>query len=301
MSAVSPPKVTIVEVGPRDGLQNEVATVPLDVKLALIDELAAAGLKVIEATSFVSPKWIPQMADAALLMQRLKQQDHVRYPVLTPNLKGFEAAIQAGAKEVAIFAAASETFSQKNINCSIDESMQRFEPIMIKAKAQNIPVRGYISCVMGCPYEGEISLEAVTEVAARLSQMGCYEISLGDTIGVGNPRLARQLIETVAKIVPVENLAAHFHDTYGQALANILAVLELGVVTIDSAISGLGGCPYAKGASGNVATEDVVYMLEGMGIETGIDLSKLIEVGTMISTHLGQKPKSKVALARLSQ
>mgnify|MGYP002635299418 FL=1 len=292
-----PEKVTIVEVGPRDGLQNEQAIVPLDVKLALIDELADAGLSVIEATSFVSPKWIPQMADAVLLMQGLNQREKVRYPVLTPNIQGFEAAIRAGATEVAIFAAATESFSQKNINCSIDESMNRFEAIMARAKELNVPVRGYVSCVMGCPYEGVVSPHAVADVASRLFEMGCYEISLGDTIGVGTPKIAHQLIETVTAKIPVENLAAHFHDTYGQALANILTVLELGVNTIDSAISGLGGCPYAKGASGNVATEDVVYMLDGMGIDTGINLSKLIGAGKMISSHLGQTTRSKVAIA----
>jgi len=298
MSGLLPKKVTIVEVGPRDGLQNEDKIVPLDVKLALIHQLAASGLKVIEATSFVSAKWVPQMADAKRLMETLHQQPNVRYPVLTPNIKGFESAIQAGAKEVAIFAAASESFSQKNINCSIDESMLRFEPIMSQAHQLNIPVRGYVSCVMGCPYEGEISADSVAAVADRLYQMGCYEISLGDTIGVGNPLLARQLIKTVSKRIPVDNLAAHFHDTYGQALANILAVLELGVSTVDAAISGLGGCPYAPGASGNVATEDVLYMLDGMGIETGINLSNLVEAGDMISKHLGRQSNSKVALAR---
>ena len=292
-----PQKVTIVEVGPRDGLQNEAAIVPVEVKLALIEGLAEAGLSVIEATSFVSPKWIPQMADAIPLMQQLKQLEHVRYPALTPNIQGFEAAIQAGATEVAIFAAASESFSQKNINCSIDESMKRFEPIMVRAEALDVPVRGYVSCVMGCPYEGAVPASSVADVASRLYEMGCYEISLGDTIGVGNPKIARHLIENVTARIPVENLAAHFHDTYGQALVNILAVLQLGVNTIDSAISGLGGCPYAEGASGNVATEDVVYMLDGMGIETGINLSKLIETGKMISSHLGQATKSRVATA----
>jgi hydroxymethylglutaryl-CoA lyase len=301
MAGALPQRVTIVEVGPRDGLQNEAVIVPVDVKLALIDQLAAAGLKVIEATSFVSAKWVPQMSDAATLMQILKQQEQVRYPVLVPNLKGFDAAIQAGAREISIFAASSETFSQKNINCSIAESIQRFEPIMIKAKEQAIPVRGYVSCVLGCPYEGEIALDAVADIAARLVELGCYEISLGDTIGVGNPKRSRRLVETVAKRVPIEKLAAHFHDTYGQALANLLAVLELGIATIDSSVSGLGGCPYAPGASGNVATEDVVYMLDGMGIETGIDLTLLIKAGNMISTHLGQKSRSKVALARSSQ
>jgi hydroxymethylglutaryl-CoA lyase len=292
-----PDQVTIVEVGPRDGLQNENKLVPLDVKLQLINQLAAAGLQVIETTSFVSPKWVPQMADAFQLMQKLQRKKDVRYPVLTPNLKGFESAIQAGAREVAIFAAASETFSKKNINCSINESMDRFEPIMARAGELNIPVRGYVSCVMGCPYEGEVSPAAVVDVASRLYQMGCYEISLGDTIGVGNPKLARQLIHKVSEKIPVENLAAHFHDTYGQALANILAVLQLGIKTVDSAVSGLGGCPFAKGASGNVATEDVVYMLHGMGIETGISLPELMDAGTMISNHIGKKSNSRVTLA----
>ncbi len=294
-----PDKVTIVEVGPRDGLQNEEIVVPLDVRRELINQLVAAGLKVIEATSFVSPKWVPQMADATTLMQTLKQEQHVRYPVLTPNIKGFEAAIAAGAKEVAVFGAASETFSQKNINCSIEESFQRFEPIMTQAKKLSIPVRGYVSCAMGCPYEGSVPVASVANVATRLYEMGCYEISLGDTIGVGNPMLARQLIEAVTESIPVENLAAHFHDTYGMALANILAVLELGVSTIDSAIAGLGGCPYASGASGNVATEDVVYMLDGMGIQTDINLPKLISVGKMISSHLGKPSNSKVSTALL--
>jgi hydroxymethylglutaryl-CoA lyase len=237
------------------------------------------------------------MADAFQLMQKLQRKKDVRYPVLTPNLKGFESAIQAGAREVAIFAAASETFSKKNINCSINESMDRFEPIMARAGELNIPVRGYVSCVMGCPYEGQVSPAAVVDVASRLYQMGCYEISLGDTIGVGNPKLARQLIHKVSEKIPVENLAAHFHDTYGQALANILAVLQLGIKTVDSAVSGLGGCPFAKGASGNVATEDVVYMLHGMGIETGISLPELRDAGTMISNHIGKKSNSRVTLA----
>lgn len=297
MTGILPEKVTIVEVGPRDGLQNEDKSVPTEVKLELIQQLGEAGISVIEATSFVSPKWVPQMADAKSLMKKLKQLNNVRYPVLTPNIKGFESAVDSGAREVAIFAAASETFSQKNINCSIEESIERFEPIMLRAKDLKIPVRGYVSCVMGCPYEGEISTTAVTEVATKLYQMGCYEISLGDTIGVGNPKHARSLIAAVTEKIPVEHLAAHFHDTYGQALANILAVMELGIATIDSAVSGLGGCPYAPGASGNVATEDVVYMLEGMGIETGVNISKLISTGKMISKHLGQQSNSKVATA----
>ncbi|MFT5452895.1 MAG: hydroxymethylglutaryl-CoA lyase [Enterobacterales bacterium] len=294
-----PDKVTIVEVGPRDGLQNESMMVPVDVKLQLINLLGKAGLTVIEATSFVSPKWVPQMADAEILMQRLKQEKHIRYPVLTPNLQGFERALAAGAKEVAIFGAASESFSQKNINCSIDESLTRFQPVIEAAKLANIPVRGYVSCVMGCPYEGKIDASAVAHVADTLYQMGCYEISLGDTIGTGTPKVAEKLISVVSQKVPIENLAAHFHDTYGQALANILAVLNMGVSTLDSAVSGLGGCPYAKGASGNVATEDLIYMLDGMGIETGVDINKLVSAGQMISDYLKRKPSSKVAAALL--
>ena len=300
MTSLLPDTVTIVEVGPRDGLQNESTLVPIEIKLQLIDLLADAGLSVIEATSFVSAKWIPQMADAESLMQKLVQRKNIRYPVLTPNMKGFEMAIASGAKEVAIFAAASESFSQKNINCSIEESVERFQPILAEAKLQNIPVRGYVSCVLGCPYEGEILPEAVAEVADKLYQMGCYEISLGDTIGKGNPKSAQNLINVVQDTVPLDYLAVHFHDTYGQALANILAVLELGISTIDSAIAGLGGCPYAKGASGNVATEDVVYMLNGMGIKSGIDLSKLVTAGNMISQYLNRKPVSKTANAILA-
>lgn len=300
MMGLMPTDITIVEVGARDGLQNESVIVPVETKLALIEMLADAGVSVIEATSFVSPKWVPQMADASELMLQLVQRNNVRYPVLTPNLKGFENALASGAKEVAIFGAASESFSQKNINCSIDESLQRFQPVIDAAKEHNIPVRGYVSCVMGCPYEGDISAAAVSDVAQKLFNMGCYEISLGDTIGVGTPLITEQLIRTVSTSIPVENLAVHFHDTYGQALANILAAIKLGISTIDSAISGLGGCPYAKGASGNVATEDVVYMLNGMGIETGIDLNKLVTVSAMISQKLGRKPMSKVATALLA-
>ena len=300
MSELLPDSVTIVEVGPRDGLQNESTIVPIEIKLKLIDQLADAGLSVIEATSFVSAKWVPQMADAVQLMQQLTQRENIRYPVLTPNMKGFEMAIDSGAKEVAIFAAASETFSQKNINCSIDESIERFKPILEASKIQNIPVRGYVSCVLGCPYEGTIQPKAVAEVSDRLYQMGCYEISLGDTIGKGNPKSAQQLITAISDKIPLENIAVHFHDTYGQALANILAVLEMGISTVDSAIAGLGGCPYAKGASGNVATEDVIYMLQGMGIETGVDLNKLVMAGEMISRHLNRKPVSKTANALLS-
>lgn len=301
MGMTFPERISIVEVGPRDGLQNESTVIPLDVKLALIQQLAQAGLKVIEAGSFVSARWVPQMADSDQLLQRLTQQPDIRYPVLTPNIQGFEAALQAGAKEVAFFAAASESFSQKNINCSIDDSFDRLELIMSRARDLSIPVRGYVSCVMGCPYEGDISVDAVAKVAARLHQMGCYEVSLGDTIGTGNPKLASEMVEAVSQSMPVENLAVHFHDTYGQALANILATLELGVSTIDSAVAGLGGCPYAQGATGNVATEDVVYMLDGMGIHTGVDLTNLISAGRMISTYLGHEPRSKAASAILKK
>ena len=294
-----PKRVTLVEVGPRDGLQNETAVVPVKVKLQLIELLSDAGLSVIEATSFVSPKWVPQMADAEQVMHNLKQRNAIRYPVLTPNMKGFERAIAAGAKEVAIFGAASESFSQKNINCSIDESLNKFLPVVEAAQSQNIPVRGYVSCVMGCPYEGEISASRVAEVADKLYQMGCYEISLGDTIGTGTPLVAERLISVVSEKVPLDKLAVHFHDTYGQALANIFAVLKMGISTVDSAVAGLGGCPYAKGASGNVATEDLVYMLDGMGIQTGIDLAKLVSASMMISNYLQKQPSSKVASAFL--
>ena len=300
MTDLLPANITIVEVGARDGLQNESVTVPVETKLVLIELLADAGISVIEATSFVSPKWVPQMADAAELMQRLIPRENVRYPVLTPNLKGFEKALASGAKEVAIFGAASESFSQKNINCSIDESLQRFQPVIDAAKQHNIPVRAYVSCVMGCPYEGDISVDAVANVADKLFRMGCYEISLGDTIGTGTAAATERLIQTVSQKVPTGKLAVHFHDTYGQALANILVAIKLGISTIDSAISGLGGCPYAKGASGNVATEDVVYMLNGMNIKTGIDLNKLIIASEMISNKLDRKPMSKVTMAMLA-
>ncbi len=297
MSNLLPQQVTIVEVGPRDGLQNEAAQVDVSDKLELINLLADAGLKVIEATSFVSPKWVPQMADAQQLMLKLQQREDVQYPVLTPNLKGFELALASGAKEVAIFGAASETFSQKNINCSIDESLERFLPVVESAKQANIKVRGYVSCVLGCPYEGDVLPETVAEVSEKLFQMGCYEISLGDTIGKGNPKSAQQLINAVSQRIPMNNLAVHFHDTYGQALANILACLQMGISTIDASVSGLGGCPYAKGASGNVATEDVIYMLNGMDIYTGVDLQKLITAGKFINERLNKITGSKVSLA----
>ena len=292
-----PKKVRIVEVGPRDGLQNEPGVVPAAVKIELIHRLADAGLRAIEATAFVSPKWVPQMADNAAVMSGIRKKPGVAYPVLVPNLKGFEAALAAGAEEIAVFGAASEAFSQKNINCSIAESLARFGPVVQAAKQHRMRVRGYISCVAGCPYQGAVEPAAVAEVAAELERMGCYEISLGDTIGVGTPGKIQAMLATVAIAVPLEKLAVHFHDTYGQALANLYAALELGVATIDSSVAGLGGCPYAKGASGNVATEDVVYMLNGLGIRTGVDLDLLFEAGRYICGQLGREPSSKVARA----
>jgi isopropylmalate/homocitrate/citramalate synthase len=292
-----PRKVRIVEVAPRDGLQNEAKTVPAAIKIELIHRLVDAGLPAVEATAFVSPKWVPQMADHAEVMAGIRKRPGVAYPVLVPNMKGFEAARAAGAEEIAVFGAASETFSQKNINCSIAESLERFLPVVNAAKAQGVRVRGYISCAAGCPYEGEVEPNAVADVANKLYRMGCYEISLGDTIGVGTPRKIRAMIEAVAKKVPIGKLAGHYHDTYGQALANIYASLELGVKTFDSSVSGLGGCPYAKGATGNVATEDVVYMLDGLGIESGVDLVKLFRAGEFICRELGREPASKVARA----
>ncbi|WP_135077561.1 hydroxymethylglutaryl-CoA lyase [Terasakiella sp. SH-1] len=296
-----PKKVKIVEVGPRDGLQNEKQLVSVDTKVELVDRLTQAGLSAVEAGSFVSPKWVPQMADSDKVLAQVKKADGVSFPVLTPNMKGFEAAMEAGAKEVAIFAAASEGFSQKNINCSIAESIERFEPIMAAAKEQDIAVRGYVSCVVGCPYDGAIAPEKVAEVSTRLYDMGCYEISLGDTIGVGTPAKVAEMIAAVSQTVPIGKLAGHFHDTYGQALANIYAALELGIHVFDSSVAGLGGCPYAKGASGNVATEDVVFMLNGLGIETGVDLATLCEAGRYISQSLGRVPASKVSLALSAQ
>ena len=299
MKAESYPKsVKIVEVGARDGLQNESTPVSVEVKIELIERLAASGLSVVEAASFVSPKWVPQMAGSAEVFKGISQQDNTNYPVLVPNLKGLESALDSGVKEIAVFAAASESFSQKNINCSLEESINRFTEVIDNALDEGLKVRGYVSCVLGCPYEGVISPKIVADVSKRLSDLGCYEISLGDTIGAGTPLKAQDMIEIVSKQVPVQQLAAHFHDTYGQALANLLAVLQMGVATIDSSVSGLGGCPYAKGATGNVATEDVVYMLNGMGIKTGVNLDKLIEAGRYISDHLGRKPNSNVALAK---
>jgi len=292
-----PSSVRIVEVGPRDGLQNEPTPVPVVARIALIEGLADAGLKVVEAGSFVSPKWVPQMAETAAVLAGLKRKTGVRYPVLVPNLQGLEGAEAAGAKDIAIFAAASESFSKKNINCSIAESIDRFRPVAARALAEERRLRGYVSCVLGCPYEGEIAPEAVAKVAKALLDLGCEEISLGDTIGTGTPLKTRRMIETVAAQVPRERLAVHFHDTYGQALANILTALELGIAVVDSSVAGLGGCPYAKGASGNVATEDVVYMLNGMGIATGIDLGKLAAIGRNITKQLGRAPASKAAQA----
>jgi hydroxymethylglutaryl-CoA lyase len=287
-------KVRIVEVGPRDGLQNEPGELPTVVKVELIERLASAGLPAVEATAFVSPKWVPQMADHTEVLERVRRRPGVSYPVLTPNLKGFEAARAAGATEVAVFGAASEAFSKKNINCSIAESLDRFRPIVELALREKIKVRGYVSCVLGCPYEGEVAPARVAEVAGALHDMGCYEISLGDTIGVGTPGKAKAMIEACAHRVPLERLAGHYHDTYGQALANIYASLEAGVTTFDASVAGLGGCPYAAGASGNVATEDVVYMLHGLGIETGVDLRRLVEIGRWICGVLGREPASKV-------
>jgi hydroxymethylglutaryl-CoA lyase len=289
--------VKIVEVGPRDGLQNEPGELPTAVKLELIERLADAGLSSVEATAFVSPKWVPQMADHTEVLERIRRKPGVSYPVLTPNLKGFEAARAAGATEVAIFGAASESFSRKNINCSIAESLDRFRPVAEAARAAGVKVRGYVSCVLGCPYEGEIAPDRVAEVAGALYEMGCYEVSLGDTIGTGTPGKAKAMIEACARRVPVEKLAGHYHDTYGQALANIYASLENGVRTFDASVAGLGGCPYAAGASGNVATEDVVYMLQGLGLETGVDLERLVGIGQWISAVLKRDYGSRAGKA----
>lgn len=295
-----PQHVKMVEVGPRDGLQNE-TTVSLQAKVDLINALSQTGLSYIESASFVSPKWVPQMADSADVMAHISRQPDITYAALTPNLKGFELAMAANTDEVAIFGAASEAFSQKNINCSIDESLERFAPVIAAAKAANIRVRGYVSCVLGCPYQGEVPLADVVRVAKTLHEMGCYEISLGDTIGVGTPLQAQRMLSAVADQVPMAQLALHFHNTYGQALANIASCLPLGVATIDSAVAGLGGCPYAKGASGNVASEDVLYMLNGMGINTGVDLNALVAAGQGICQALGTQPRSQVSQAILAQ
>jgi hydroxymethylglutaryl-CoA lyase len=292
-----PKKVKMVEVGPRDGLQNEAEIVPASVKIELIDRLVAAGLRSVEAGSFVSPKWIPQMADTADVMASIVRKEGVAYSVLTPNMMGFEGAVAAKADEVAIFGAATEAFSQENINCSIDESLERFRPLAEAAHEVGLPVRGYISCGLGCPYEGDVAPGAVAAVAAQLYAMGCYEISLSDTMGKGTPLKAQAMVRAVLENVPIEKLAIHFHDTYGQALANILACLEMGVGVVDSSVAGLGGCPYAKGSSGNVASEDVLFMLEGMGIETGIDFDQLVEAGQFISDYLGRASGSKASTA----
>jgi len=296
-----PRKVKIVEVGPRDGLQNEKQAVSTDVKLELIDRLGEAGLKAIEATAFVSPKWVPQMADNAEVMKRIARRKGVAYPVLVPNEKGLEVALAAGATEIAVFGAASEAFSQKNINCSIAESLARFKPVVEAAKKADVLVRGYVSCALGCPYQGEVQPAAVAEVAWALYEMGCYEISLGDTIGAGTPSATKAMLEMVAKRVPLKKLAGHYHDTYGMAIANIFASLQTGVAVFDASVAGLGGCPYAAGASGNVATEDVVWLMRGLGIETGVDLDKLVATGAWISAQLGRAPNSKVARALLGK
>jgi len=293
--------VRIVEVGPRDGLQNEKQVVQTDTKLELIARLADAGLRDIEATSFVSPKRVPQMADHAQLMQRLPRRDGVSYPVLTPNLQGFEAALQAGAREVAVFASASEAFSQRNINCSIAESIERFEPLMAAAQRAGVRVRGYVSCVVGCPYEGAVAPQRVADVAARLADIGCYEISLGDTIGVGTPGSVLRMLEAVGVRMNVDRLAGHFHDTYGMAIANVHAAYTFGLRVFDSSVSGLGGCPYAQGASGNVATEDLVYLLNGLGVDTGADLDRLIDCSAWISSVLGREPSSRVTRAVIAK
>ncbi len=295
-----PQHVKIIEVGPRDGLQNETDFVPTADKISFIELLVKSGLQHIEASSFVSPEWVPQFTDAAAVVRAIQHFPEIHFPVLTPNLQGLENALEAGAKELAIFAAASETFSQKNINCSIADSIKRFKPLLARATALNIPVRGYVSCVLGCPYEGDIKPAQVLWMSQQLLELGCYEISLGDTIGVGTPLNTSDLLERLlAKINPAQ-LAVHFHDTYGQALANILVALQHGIATVDTALGGLGGCPYAKDANGNVATEDVIYMLDGMGINTGVDLQKLLIANQFIFNKLGKQTHSKVALALLN-
>jgi hydroxymethylglutaryl-CoA lyase len=293
-----PQQVRLVEVGPRDGLQNEPgAVIATAIKVELVERLADAGLRHIEAASFVSPKWVPQMADGAEVMAGIDRRPGVIYSALTPNLKGLEAALAVNVSEVAVFTAASEAFTQKNINCSIAESLERFAPLIERAREAGVPVRGYVSTVLGCPYAGEIAPVQVASVCRDLYQLGCYEISLGDTIGVGTPLKAKRMLDAVAREVPIGNLAAHFHDTYGQALANLYAVLEEGVAVIDASVSGLGGCPYARGASGNVATEDVLYLLNGLGIDSGVEMDKLVVTSCWISEQLGRPPASRVAQA----
>lgn len=294
-----PRHVKLVEVGPRDGLQNEPSPIETHAKVNLIDRLSHTGLRTIEATSFVSPKWVPQLADAEEVLTQITRKEGVVYPVLVPNMSGLERALAVGAEEIAIFTAVSETFSQKNTNCSIVESLERFKPVIARAHTESLRVRAYISCVLGCPYEGAIDPVHVAELAQLLYELGCYEISLGDTIGVGTPRQAAAMVASVAAFVPIEHLAVHFHDTRGQALANILACLPLGVSVVDASVSGLGGCPYANGATGNVATEDVVYMLQGMDIETGVDIDKLIETSIFISNKLARDSQSRVTRAQV--
>ncbi|WP_445146469.1 hydroxymethylglutaryl-CoA lyase [Dyella sp. Tek66A03] len=297
-SSISTDHVRIVEVGARDGLQNEKTLLPTDVKIALIDRLSGTGLRTIEATSFVSPKWVPQMADAAEVYQGIRKVPGVSYPVLVPNEQGYERARASGVTEIAVFTAASEAFNRKNINASIDESIERFTPVLARAKADGVKVRGYVSTVLGCPYQGDVAISDVVRVARRLHELGCYEISLGDTIGVGTPAKARAMLRAVAQEVPMAALAVHFHDTYGQALANILNCLEEGVRVVDSSVSGTGGCPYAKGATGNVASEDVVYMLHGIGMHTDVDLDILVATGAWLAAQLHKETASRVTRAR---
>ena len=292
-----PKHVKIVEVGPRDGLQNEKQAIDTATKVELIARLGASGLKTIEATAFVSPKWVPQMADNAEVMRQITRLNGVTYPVLTPNLKGLEAALATGVTEVAVFAAASEAFSQKNINCSIAESIERFVPVIESAREHGVAVRGYVSTVVGCPYQGDVPPEKVAEVSKALFDLGCYEISLGDTIGVGTPLKVQTMLAEVSKAVPMDKLAGHFHNTYGMAIANIYASLQMGMAVFDASVAGLGGCPYAKGASGNVATEDVVYLLNGLGIDSGVDLTSLVKTAVWVSAQLGRAPASNVAKA----
>ena len=296
-----PNRIEIVEVGPRDGLQNETEHLSPAERIDLIEKLALAGLKQIEAGSFVSPRWVPQMAGSDVILESLRDRDDLRLPVLVPNMQGYENARAAGVREIAVFAAATESFSQKNINCSIDDSLQRFEAVCRQALADNVRIRGYISCVLGCPYEGEVDPANVVRISRDLLQLGCSEISLGDTIGVGTPDKARALIEACATEVGIDRISAHFHDTYGQALANILACIEVGVTTVDTAIGGLGGCPYAKGSAGNVATEDVVYMLNGMNIDCGVDLVALLDITDSLCERLKHPPASRVARALLTK
>jgi hydroxymethylglutaryl-CoA lyase len=296
-----PEQVKVVEVGPRDGLQNDSPVVPVAVKVELIERLGAAGLTAIEAGSFVSPKWVPQMADTGEVLAKLHRRPGVRYPVLVPNMRGFEAARAAGASEIAVFTATSETFTRKNINCSIAESLERYAPVIAAAQSADIPVRGYISCALTCPYEGDIAPDAVAQVSEKLFRMGCYEISVGDTIGAGTPLRVQNMLDSVLKHVPLRQIGVHFHDTYGQALANVLAALQMGIATIDSSVAGLGGCPYAPGAAGNLATEDLVYMLDGMHIDSGVDLEKLSAAGQFITVQLHKPPTSKASIALSSR